>query len=563
MKKYIVDFIDTATDQQIQDWLAETNCSIGQTFDNFRKTYLVNSSVPLVMSDLLESLIEDDASEIQLLATPTFVLNTDDDNNWWKTVIFRDAINDETATPTMLRRGAGYSVYLMDSGVNDTHEDFANTSVRHLFSHSSTTTDLNGHGTALASLISGTVAGITSAEIVSVKIFENGTPTLISHLLAALDAVANDYIANYLNKPMVVNMSWVINKNEYVENKIRVLIDLGLLVVAAAGNSGMPISNITPAGMPEVTTIGSVNTALDPSNFSNYTGGSSVSYTAGATNYAPGLDYWAPGEHIYAANKDGGYSVIAGTSAAAAIFSAAIIYNFAKLAVEFGKSYESFNGLSLSIDTQTMVTVDRTSLKEEVQNTAVHNILMPSRILITLPPLYSDCPYSVPCVDGIYTDTILTMAESFAAEKKNWYTNWFIVRKNVPVAWILLDQDQVDTFTVDSLPPGLSLNGNTIVGTMTEDVGIDKHKVYTSMLNMTRAGVTTSSPFSIVYVDNSLITDTFTALDYQTLISDSNSGIVLAVTCVTCFDGPVICIQPCGPLLPCTPDKTTGRACLD
>jgi hypothetical protein len=113
------------------------------------------------------------------------------------------------------------------------------------------------------------------------------------------------------------------------------MINQGMYVVAAAGNNGMPIGDVTPASIPDVLTIGSFNQNLEPSAFSNYTGGSDISYTANDVNYGA-LDGWAPGELIWAANKNGGYGYIAGTSAAAAIASAAIAYNVNSILTEDG-----------------------------------------------------------------------------------------------------------------------------------------------------------------------------------------------------------------------------------
>jgi len=99
-----------------------------------------------------------------------------------------------------------------------------------------------------------------------------------------------------------------------------------MYVIAAAGNNGAPITDVTPASIPDVLTIGAFGQDLTPSTFSNYTGGSDISYTADDVNYGA-LDAWAPGEMIWAANKNGGYGYIAGTSAATAIASASFAYN--------------------------------------------------------------------------------------------------------------------------------------------------------------------------------------------------------------------------------------------
>jgi hypothetical protein len=114
--------------------------------------------------------------------------------------------------------------------------------------------------------------------------------------------------------------------------------------MAAAGNNGTSIEDVTPAAMPEAFTIGSYNVDLLPSDFSNYTDPSHVSLTLGHTNSGE-LDGWAPGENIYSArltSKGAGYAFAGGTSQATAICTAVMVHNFADEVDENGLRNASY-----------------------------------------------------------------------------------------------------------------------------------------------------------------------------------------------------------------------------
>jgi hypothetical protein len=136
-------------------------------------------------------------------------------------------------------------------------------------------------------------------------------------------------------------MSWNIARNQYIENKIALLIMKGVSVVAAAGNSGASIEDITPAAMSEVITVGSYDENFNPCDFSNYTG-SAISNTQGQTN-GGALDVWAPGINIRAAKLDGTLAMIAGTSASAAIHSAVLAYNLGAYGFSGGTLTAAYN----------------------------------------------------------------------------------------------------------------------------------------------------------------------------------------------------------------------------
>lgn len=554
--RYIVDIKNDTPNEKIDAWATQNNYKITHTFNHFEKLYLVDTNDPINLPDFVDHcLLDDQSTAVKLhMAPDTFTLNSEADEEWWKAVVIYEALENPTAE--VLRRGEGYAVYLMDSGVNDSHEDFVDAKVRHLFTHTEDYIDNNGHGTALASIISGKRAGISSAEIVSVKIFEKGTPTLVSDILRALDKIALDYLNNYVGKPAIINMSWSIDKNEFVEDKIRSLIKIGLLVVAAAGNSGISIENVTPASMPEVATIGSIGTTLEPSNFSDYTGSSSISYTAGETNYAPGLDYWAPGESIYAAALGGGFAYIAGTSAAAAITTATLLYHFSKISLEYGKIYPTgYLGFEDQMEESAYIEATIDSLSNELVIPTGGNPFLPSRAIVDLSEKYINCTNRVPLAVGIYTDNLNA--------DNNWISTSVVVKKDYEVRYFVFDHHYVDSVSIADLPAGLTLEPNGyLTGMMTQEVGDNKYKLFATTITLTRGDLTVVHPFHIIYIDMSVITDDFTAVDYSNLLGSDTGIQLLAGTCYRCPPAPAFgCPSTCWACIFCPDGKNTGDQC--
>lgn len=322
--RFIIDFVNSALPSEIETYLGNNGCAIVREFNNFEKTYVVEADADPAADPLVESIVLDDDAGIALQTVPMRSFETDNDDNWWKLAVLTgiDLEQDEISYRV---GGDGVRVYVLDSGIMASHSEFDGKDVTLLHSVvEGDFADSTGHGTAIASVIVGEHCGISNASLRVVKIFHDGYTTMISDLLTAFDAVMNDYVkhADYL---AIMNLSWSIAKNAYVESKIQHLIDIGLFAVVSAGNSGKPISDVTPASMVEAITVGSFGKELKASDFSDYTG-SDVSLSEGQTNYGA-LDLFAPGETIRVAKLDGTYGYAAGTSIAAAITSAVATLN--------------------------------------------------------------------------------------------------------------------------------------------------------------------------------------------------------------------------------------------
>lgn len=212
-------------------------------------------------------------------------------------------------------------LYILDTGINWDHQEFANIEHDDFFKASTCTdfADNVGHGTAVASCAAGFNVGVArNIKLRSVKIsdFYNTEVSNISllDLHYAITAII-DEVGKNPNVSRVANMSWVMPKNSFVESRISALVAAGVTVVAAAGNTGTDIELVTPAGMPNVITVGAIDKYDIPAGFNNI----APSDSGLTTNYGLYLDMFAPGDNVVIAdaNDPTGYIMSSGTSLSA------------------------------------------------------------------------------------------------------------------------------------------------------------------------------------------------------------------------------------------------------
>ncbi|MFB2763417.1 S8 family peptidase [Marinobacter shengliensis] len=171
----------------------------------------------------------------------------------------------------------------------------------------------DSHGTAVAGIIAATtnnfegVAGIVDAELYAARVMSCGSGFL--HDLATgiywLSGQTTGS-APTLSEPVdIINVSMgatTASCPQYLQDAVNYAASKGTLVVVAAGNESLDVSNFTPANCDKVITVGSVGRSGTPSDFSNY---------------GNGIDVAALGELVRTLNGNGDPSLWFGTSFAA------------------------------------------------------------------------------------------------------------------------------------------------------------------------------------------------------------------------------------------------------
>lgn len=212
-------------------------------------------------------------------------------------------------------------LYILDTGINWDHAEFANVEHDDFFKASSCAdfADNVGHGTAVASCAAGHNVGVArNIKVRSVKISDFDT-TVVSNISLldlhnAITAIIDEVNSNP-NVSRIANMSWVMPKNSFVESRISALVAAGVTVVAAAGNTGTDIELLTPAGMSNVLTVGAIDKYDIPAGFNNI----APTDSGLTTNYGLYLDMFAPGDNVVIADATDptGYIMSSGTSLSA------------------------------------------------------------------------------------------------------------------------------------------------------------------------------------------------------------------------------------------------------
>ncbi len=215
--------------------------------------------------------------------------------------------------------GVGVDAYVIDGGIYPHNEfqgrlelgysaivDAVDTpTLRH-----SIDCDRNGHGTHVAGILGGTTYGVAKeVSLFPVQVFDCDGKGNVSTIIRGIDWAIRHH---QTNQPAVANMSLEVpEKSVLVDAWVQALINDGVHVVVASGNSNIDACNSSPASTPGTITVNSAGRTGLRSNFSNF-----------------GLctDIFAPGEAILSAGNSSPTSVqiMSGTSMASPFVAGAV-----------------------------------------------------------------------------------------------------------------------------------------------------------------------------------------------------------------------------------------------
>jgi subtilisin family serine protease len=168
--------------------------------------------------------------------------------------------------------GKGVTIYVLDSGINFSHNEFAGRSVRCGYSAipREDCEDGRGHGSHVSATAAGTNFGVAKeADLVAVKVLgSDGTGTL-SGVVACINFVTDEK-KKYPNKPMVANMSLGGPKSTTTNRAVASAVAMNVTVVASAGNEGFNACNKSPASSDSSITIASSGFDDTQEHYSNY-----------------------------------------------------------------------------------------------------------------------------------------------------------------------------------------------------------------------------------------------------------------------------------------------------
>ena len=205
-----------------------------------------------------------------------------------------------------LKAKSNINIAVVDSGINYNHELLKYRVVRTKMDFSTDNTgdemDKAGHGTKVVGAIAKSTP--SNVKLFGYKIFDKNLKGTSSGVVAALS-----YIKQLKNKPDIINCSFTTGGLGTVIDE---LVDMGVTVVASAGNDGKKVYK-QPAIFDSVITVAATN---------------QYGYAWSSSSYGSCVDISAPGVSVYTANFPGNntYAQFAGTSMAAPLVSAAAAY---------------------------------------------------------------------------------------------------------------------------------------------------------------------------------------------------------------------------------------------
>ncbi|WP_066951600.1 S8 family peptidase [Streptomyces lushanensis] len=197
--------------------------------------------------------------------------------------------------------GQGTTVYVIDTGVRITHQDFGGRASYgyDAVDNDNTAQDGNGHGTHVAANVAGNVYGVAKkANIVGVRVLNNAGSGTTAQVVAGIDWVTRNH-----SGPSVANMSLGGGANAALDTAVQNSINSGVTYAVAAGNNGLNAQNYSPARVADAITVGATT---------------STDARASYSNYGTRVDLFAPGSAITSAwnTSDTASSSISGTSMA-------------------------------------------------------------------------------------------------------------------------------------------------------------------------------------------------------------------------------------------------------
>lgn len=224
-----------------------------------------------------------------------------------------DPETDDSTTYTYQEdAGEGVTAYIVDTGINISHEDFEGRAVwGKTIPQGDRDEDGNGHGSHVAGTVGGKTYGVAKkAKLVAVKVLRSNGSGTMSDVIGGIDYVTKKHREedSELKKVgkrarSVANMSLGGGKTSALDAAVNAAVNAGVHFAVAAGNENQDACNSSPAAAAKPITVGATNKEDARAWFSNW---------------GKCVDIFAPGQDILSIwiGSNVATNIISGTSMA-------------------------------------------------------------------------------------------------------------------------------------------------------------------------------------------------------------------------------------------------------
>lgn len=205
--------------------------------------------------------------------------------------------------------GLGVNIYILDTGINESHPELIENVRESVSFLSSGATDDNGHGTHISGIVAGKNIGIAKrGNIISVKVLNKNGDGSTSTVIKGIDWVIQNQETKYNNDPSIILMAFGGVGNAQLDNAVQIALRNGHVPIISAGNLKADACNYSPSR------LGGNGERYGPIVVAAST---KEDNRASFSNYGNCIDLFAPGENILSSWKDSKYKTLSGTSQSA------------------------------------------------------------------------------------------------------------------------------------------------------------------------------------------------------------------------------------------------------